>query len=170
MLDRLRNIPWWAGAILSGVLIAGSLPPWGWWPMIFLGFALWDDLTADVGAFARFRRSFVVAATWLTIAMFWMIDLTLPGFILAVLAYSFYFGLAGAITPTKRSHRFIVFPAAMARTALVTWSEYSGTPESSSIPMSSVIVTPSNPRSSRKISCQREENVAGSSSIAENRK
>ncbi len=36
-----------------------------------------------------------VAATWLTIAMFWMIDLTIVGFVLAVLAYSAYFGVAG---------------------------------------------------------------------------
>lgn len=107
--------------MLSGVLIAGSLPPWGWWPMIFLGIAVWDDLTADVGPFARFRRSFVIAATWLTIAMFWMIDLTLPGFIVAVLAYSCYFGVAGAVTPTKRTHRFIVFPAAIVVAELIRW-------------------------------------------------
>ncbi|NNE97371.1 MAG: hypothetical protein HKN24_15245, partial [Acidimicrobiales bacterium] len=87
-MPSLPKIPWWGGAILAGIALAGSLPPWGWWPLAFLGVAGWDHLTAAVGPTTRFVRSFVIAATWLTIAMFWMIDLTLPGFIMAVLAYA----------------------------------------------------------------------------------
>ncbi len=120
-MPDLPKIPWWGGAILAGIGIAGSLPPWGWWPLAFLGIAGWDHLTAEVGPATRFIRSFVIAATWLTIAMFWMIDLTLPGFILAVLAYSAYFGIAGALTPTHRPHRFIVFPIAIVVAELVRW-------------------------------------------------
>lgn len=120
-MPELPKIPWWGGAILAGIGIAGSLPPWGWWPLAFLGMAGWDHLTADVGPATRFIRSFVIAATWLTIAMFWMIDLTLPGFIVAVLAYSAYFGIAGALTPTHRPHRFIVFPIVIVVAELIRW-------------------------------------------------
>ncbi len=118
---QLRKPQWWFVGILAGICLAGSLPPWGWWPLVFVGFALWDHLTASVPPLQRFLRSFVVAATWLTIAMFWMIDLTAPGFVVAVLAYSAYFGVAGAITPRDRVARFLVFPFAIMLAELVRW-------------------------------------------------
>ncbi|MBT8241689.1 MAG: apolipoprotein N-acyltransferase [Acidimicrobiia bacterium] len=120
-MPSLPKIPWWGGAILAGIGLAGSLPPWGWWPLAFLGIAGWDHLTAEVGPSTRFVRSSLIAATWLTIAMFWMIDLTVLGFILAVLAYSAYFGVAGALTPTDRPQRFVVFPIAIVVAELVRW-------------------------------------------------
>jgi apolipoprotein N-acyltransferase len=121
VIRALRNVPWWVIAGLAGLCLAGSLPPWGWWPLSFVGVALWDHATSDVGARDRFVRSMAVAATWLTIAMFWMIDLTVVGFVLAVLAYSAYFGVAGAVTPTDRPRRFLIFPVAIVIAELIRW-------------------------------------------------
>ncbi len=108
-------------AILGGICLAGSLPPWGWWPLVFVGIALWDHITADVPPIQRFFRSMVLTAVWLTIAMFWMIDLTAPGFAIAVLAYSAYFGVAGALTPLDRKSRFLVFPFMVVLAELIRW-------------------------------------------------
>lgn len=107
--------------VVAGVCLAGSLPPWGWWPLAFVGIALWDHVTADVGTRLRFVRSMVIAAVWLAIAMFWMIDLTPPGYVLAVAGYSAYFGAAGALTPTDRRQRFWIFPIAVVVAELVRW-------------------------------------------------
>ena len=35
------------GCVGTGVLLAAALPPWGWWPLAFVGVALLDRLVAD---------------------------------------------------------------------------------------------------------------------------
>ncbi len=42
---RLRHSPT-VKAVAAGLLLAGSLPPWGWWPLAFGGIALLDRLLA----------------------------------------------------------------------------------------------------------------------------
>ena len=41
--------------VLAGLCIAASLPPWGWWPLAFVGIALLDRLIA--GGFGGWRAS-----------------------------------------------------------------------------------------------------------------
>src|SRR5881392_3165497 len=36
-----------ARALLAGLLLAASLPPWGWWPLAFVGLVLLDRLIGD---------------------------------------------------------------------------------------------------------------------------
>ena len=47
-------------AILAGLLIAFSLPPWGWWPLAFAGLALFDRLLAGASVRQRLGRATVV--------------------------------------------------------------------------------------------------------------
>ncbi|MDA3040336.1 MAG: apolipoprotein N-acyltransferase, partial [Actinomycetota bacterium] len=113
-------------AVAAGVCIAGSVPPWGWWPLAFIGFALTDRLLAETttsrsGAWRRFRRMWLVAAAWLFPAMLWMFDLTPPGYVIAGLLYSAYFGLAAAVTPPTPTARRIVLPGAVALAEVARW-------------------------------------------------
>lgn len=113
-------------AVAAGVCIAGSVPPWGWWPLAFVGFALTDRLLAETpasraGAWRRFRRMWLVAAAWLFPAMLWMFDLTPPGYIVAGILYSAYFGLAAALTPPQAPLRRIVLPGAIALAEVARW-------------------------------------------------
>jgi len=62
--------------LLAGLCIAASVPPWGWWPLAFVGIALLDRLIADQPWKRRFRRTWLVAAAWLFPALFWIWDLT----------------------------------------------------------------------------------------------
>lgn len=107
--------------VLAGICLAGSVPPWGWWPLAFIGIALLDRLI-DVGsARKRFWRTWGVAAAWLAPAMLWMFDLTPPGYPIAFITYSVYFGLAAAVTPPEAKWRRFVLPGALTLAEIVRW-------------------------------------------------
>jgi apolipoprotein N-acyltransferase len=98
------------------------VPPWGWWPLAFVGIALWDGLIADVGWAARLRRSWLVAAVWLFPGLLWMWDLTEPGYIVAAAAYAGYFAVAAALVPPHAPARWIAFPAAIVLAEIARWT------------------------------------------------
>ena len=37
----------WVRAIAAGLLLAASLPPWGFWPLGLVGMALWIELLLE---------------------------------------------------------------------------------------------------------------------------
>ncbi|NNE75166.1 MAG: apolipoprotein N-acyltransferase [Acidimicrobiales bacterium] len=104
----------------AGLLICAALPPWGWWPLAFVGIAMIDGLMRDQVWKVRFARVFAVALAWLAPGMFWMIDLTPPGYLLAVLAYAAMFGLAAAISPGDRWRR-LALPAGFVLAEALRW-------------------------------------------------
>lgn len=111
-----------ARCLVTGLCIAASVPPWGWWPLAFVGLASWDRLIADQPWASRFRRSWVVAAGWLYPAMLWMWDLTPPGYVIACAAYAAYFGVAMAAVPRQAPARWIAFPAAIVLAEAARWA------------------------------------------------
>ena len=82
----------WSGAarrvaarcVVGGLCIAASVPPWGWWPLAFVGIAVLDRLIAGQPWVRRFRRTWLVAFAWLLPGLLWMWDFTAPGYLLAV--------------------------------------------------------------------------------------
>jgi apolipoprotein N-acyltransferase len=108
-------------AIGGGFALAASVPPWGWWPLAFVGIALIDRTIAGQPAGTRFARMWLAAAAWLYPAMVWMADMTLPGYLVAGAAYAAYFGAAAALTPPGPSRR-LVLPGAVALAELARWS------------------------------------------------
>ncbi|MEM8922455.1 MAG: apolipoprotein N-acyltransferase [Actinomycetota bacterium] len=108
-------------AVLAGLALAASLPPWGWWPLAFVGIVLVDGLLVHQPWRARFARMWVVAAAWLYPAMLWMYDLTAPGYVVAAALFAAYFGVAAAVTPGGPERR-IVLPLAIALAEWVRWS------------------------------------------------
>ncbi|MGI9597913.1 MAG: apolipoprotein N-acyltransferase [Acidimicrobiales bacterium] len=110
-----------ARCIVAGVCLAGSVPPWGWWPLAFIGIALVDRLLAGQPWKRRFARMWLVAVCWLYPAMLWMFDLTPGGYIAAGAFYSAYFGVAAALTPPDWTRR-LVFPGAFAVAEVARWS------------------------------------------------
>lgn len=115
-----RRLVTFGRCVLAGATICLSIPPWGWWPLAFLGVAQWLALLAGATPAQRFRRSWLVALSWLAPAMVWMFDLTAPGYVIACIAYAAYFGLAGLATPPGRA-RWIVFPGAV---LLAEWARW----------------------------------------------
>lgn len=119
----------------SGALVALAMPPWGFWPLAFVGIALLDRLIADRPRGARFRRGMAFGLGWLVPGMFWMVDLTLPGWVLAELLYSSYLGVAMVLCPPGRGRR-LALPAALVLFEAFRWAWPFGGVPLATLPMS----------------------------------
>ena len=91
-------------------MLAASLPPWGWWPLAFVGLVLLDGLIADQAAWTRFRRGWLVAAGLLFPTLIWIYTFTAPGYVIAASYYAAVFGLACMACPPTAPARWIVLP------------------------------------------------------------
>jgi apolipoprotein N-acyltransferase len=98
-------------ALGAGALVAFSLPPWGWWPLAFFGVALFVAVSRGVGSrpFAQFLLGFVFAVGWFAPGMAWMWFLTAPGYVIAVIVYAAFHGVA-ALTSSFMSRRVFIGP------------------------------------------------------------
>ena len=56
-------------AVGAGLLVALSLPPWGWWPLAPIGIAVLDRLLADRSRRSRFARGWLFGMGWLPLGM-----------------------------------------------------------------------------------------------------
>ena len=77
-------------ALGSGALVAFSLPPWGWWPLAFIGIAIFARITTS--GITRKRTQFLLgtifAFGWFAPGMCWMWFLTPPGYVIAVILFA----------------------------------------------------------------------------------
>ncbi len=109
-------------SLLAGLAIAASVPPWGWWPLAFVGIAVWDRVLADASWIERGRRSWLVGIAWLLPSTLWMWDLTAPGYVVAAVAFATYFAIAGALVPPAAPARWIGLPAAVVLAEIARWT------------------------------------------------
>lgn len=99
-------------AIVAGLLVAFSLPPWGWWPLTYVGVAVFATIRPNTTR-ARFLFGTLFALAWLAPGMAWMWFLTAPGYVIAALLFSSLHGIAAMITGAVTDrHRAIVGPLA----------------------------------------------------------
>jgi apolipoprotein N-acyltransferase len=96
--------PWRAlVALAGGLLVALALPPWGWWPLAFIGIAVFELAVGErPSRRRRFLLGFVFAFAWLATGMAWMWQLTAPGYLAATTVYALYHAVAELATPVGR--------------------------------------------------------------------
>src|ERR1700741_2996098 len=101
MSRRLPRFPTaLAKALGGGLAVALSLPPWGFWPLAFVGIAMFESsLGETVGWRSRLARGWIFAAGWMLPGMAWMWSLTIPGYFAAVIVYSGYHAIAAVLAP-----------------------------------------------------------------------
>lgn len=99
-------------AALAGVVVALSLPPWGWWPLGFVGIAALSVLLAGRAGWARFRAGAAFGVGMFTVGLWWMGEFNAVGAGLAVIVEAMFIGLAGAAAPPGRA-RAMGLPAAL---------------------------------------------------------
>lgn len=119
-------------AVGAGLVMAAALPPWGWWPLAFAGIVLFDRLIADQPLGRRWRRGSLTGLGLYLPSLYWMTDLTLPGYVIATVAYAALFGVAAMVVPARAPGRWAALPGAIALTELLRWSwPFGGVPLSS---------------------------------------
>jgi len=91
------------------------MPPWGWWPLAFVGLAMFTslELTAS-SARQRFKTGFVFGLGWFFPALVWMWFLTAPGYIIGVVMYASLHGLASLVVVKKDDNRSFLFMSPVA--------------------------------------------------------
>ena len=99
-------------AVLGGLLVAASLPPWGFWPLAFVGIAVYETSAqhATTGR-QRAARGWLFGAAWLFPGLCWMWFLTAPGYLLAATMFAGFHAVAAWVAP-RGSWRVIGRPAA----------------------------------------------------------
>ncbi|MBV9935942.1 MAG: apolipoprotein N-acyltransferase, partial [Actinobacteria bacterium] len=96
----------------AGVLLALSLPPWGWWPLAPIGFAVLYRRLDGVAIRGRLLIALFAGLGLFGIGLFWMSEFSIPGAVLAVLLHSAFLAVGGALVSPVR-HRLPAFVAAM---------------------------------------------------------
>ena len=81
-----------AKGIAGGLMLAAALPPWGWWPLAFVGIAILDRLLASTTWNQRLYRGSILGWTLFAPTIFWMSQLTAPGYVIAVVFFGFLLG------------------------------------------------------------------------------
>jgi len=91
------------------------MPPWGWWPLAFVGLAMFTslELTAS-SARQRFITGFVFGLGWFFPALVWMWFLTAPGYVVGVAMYASLHGLASLVVVKKDDNRSFLFMSPVA--------------------------------------------------------
>ncbi|MEK7426070.1 MAG: hypothetical protein AAB131_19780, partial [Actinomycetota bacterium] len=90
-------------ALGAGLLVALSLPPWGLWPLAFVGVAVFEvALGEHPSRGERAWRGWFFAAGWLFPGMWWMWFLSAPGYLVAGALFAGLHALAAVVAPTGR--------------------------------------------------------------------
>lgn len=126
-----------AGCIASGALLCLSLPPFGFWPLAFVGLVGVDRLIADQPTRARFRRGWLIAMACFVPSLSWMTALTAPGYLIACIAYAGMLGAGIAAAPPGRG-RWLALAGTWTLAELVRWSWPFGGVPLASLPIGQV--------------------------------
>lgn len=88
--------------LCAGLLVAASMPPWGWWPLAFAGLAWYGSLAWTHREARAFSTAFVFSLGWFLPTLSWMWFLTIPGYFAAVAIFASLHG-AGALLARRLS-------------------------------------------------------------------
>jgi len=108
-------------AAIGGVTMAFSLPPWGWWPLAFVAFALLGRAVDHPRARQRALRGAVFAVAWFLPSVVWMLDFSVPGYLIVLGLWGGFWALAALACPPG-PWRWLALPAAAVLAEFVRWS------------------------------------------------
>ncbi len=121
----------------AGFLIAFSLPPWGWWPLTFVGLAILDYLGVGASRATRFFSGWAAGLVWLAMGELWMFDLTAPGYVAVFLIFGAGYG-AVSLLAGDGDERLVLLPAGFVLFEWIRWSWPFGGVPLATLPMTQV--------------------------------
>ena len=83
--------------LLTGALVAFSLPPWGWWPLALVGCAAYARSAVSPRNNRPFRTAAWWSLGWFVPSFAWMWWLNVPGYVLVCVLFAAMHGTAGAV-------------------------------------------------------------------------
>ena len=109
-------------SVAAGVLLALSLPPWGWWPLGFVGAGLLYWRLAGLALRTRVWSGWLAGLGCYAIGLFWARSFNWYGAIVLILVEALFFAAAAAATPPGRG-RAVAFVGActLAECVRMTW-------------------------------------------------
>jgi apolipoprotein N-acyltransferase len=99
-------------SLLAGAAVALSLPPWGWWPLAFVGLAAVAAATEGVAARDRWWGGVAFGAGMFVPGFWWMGEFHVLGAALVMVLETAFIATAVAVTP-PRTGRVLTLPAAL---------------------------------------------------------
>jgi apolipoprotein N-acyltransferase len=92
--------------------VAAALPPWGFWPLAFVGVAVYEGAAQNASTSRqRLTRGWLFGAAWLFPGMVWMWFLTAPGYLVATAMFAGFHAVAAWAAP-RGAWRVVGRPAA----------------------------------------------------------
>ena len=115
-------------AVGAGILLALSLPPWGWWPLGIAGAGLFYWRLAGLPLRTRVWSGWLAGLGCYAIGLFWARAFNWYGALVLILVEALFFALAAGLTPPDRG-RALAFVGActVAEAIRMTWP-YGGLP------------------------------------------
>ncbi|HUE08817.1 MAG TPA: apolipoprotein N-acyltransferase [Acidimicrobiales bacterium] len=122
MISRLRRGRVALPSVAAGVLLALSLPPWGWWPLGLAGAGVLYWRLAGLRLRTRIWSGWLAGLGCYAIGLFWARAFNWYGAVVLILVEALFFALAAALTPPVRG-RAPAFVAActLAEALRMTW-------------------------------------------------
>ena len=109
-------------SVVAGVLLALSLPPWGWWPLGPLGAALFYWRLAGLPLRARVWSGWLAGLGCYAIGLAWARGFNWYGAVVLVVVEALFFAAAGALTPPGRGRApAFVGACTLAEALRMTW-------------------------------------------------
>ena len=107
-------------AVAAGLCLAASVPPWGFWPLAFVGIALLDHVLVGAHGIVRLGRAWFVWAALFFPSLWWMKDLTAPGYVIACVVYAGFLATGTVLIP-KGPGRFLALPGGVVLAEWLRW-------------------------------------------------
>ena len=109
-------------SVAAGVLLALSLPPWGWWPLGLIGAALLYWRLAGLPLRTRIWSGWLAGLGCYAIGLFWARAFNWYGAVVLILTEAIFFAAATGATPPRRG-RALAFVGActLAEAVRMTW-------------------------------------------------
>ena len=116
----------------AGLLVAASMPPWGWWPLAIVGLAWYGSLAWNRQETKAFSTAFVFSLGWFLPSLAWMWFLTIPGYFIACAIFASMHGVAALVarrlTKDRTSHTQALLVAHCAAEAIRLSWPFGGVP------------------------------------------
>jgi apolipoprotein N-acyltransferase len=109
-------------SLAAGVLLALSLPPWGWWPLGVIGAGLFYWRLGGLPVLARLWSGWLAGLGCYAIGLFWARAFNWYGAVVLVLIEALFFAVAAVVTPPDRGRApAFVGACVLAEAVRMTW-------------------------------------------------